>query len=76
MSVTYWVSMCAMIGIHGYFKGENKSNFSGQFQMPKCSACDFGKGQRRPDKINTVKKNPMKNQDLNNNHILSVNIVY
>ena len=44
-------------------------------ERPKCSACEFGKGHRRPNKINTTKKNPMKDQDLNTNHLLTEHMV-
>ena len=39
-------------------------------ERPKCAACEFGKGRRRPNKINTIKKNPMKEKDLKKDHLL------
>ena len=39
-------------------------------ERPKCAACEFGKGHRRPNKVNTIKKNPMKEQDLKKDHLL------
>ena len=37
---------------------------------PKFSACEFVKGHRRPNKVNTTKENPMKEQDLKKDHLL------
>ena len=39
-------------------------------ERSKYAACEFGKGHRRPNKINTTKKNPMKEQDLKKDHLL------
>ena len=39
-------------------------------ERPKCAACEFVKGHRRPNKVNTIKKNPMKEQDLEKDHLL------
>ena len=39
-------------------------------ERPKFADCEFGKGHRRPNKINTIKKNPMKEQDLKKDHLL------
>ena len=44
-------------------------------KRPKCAACEFGKVHSRPNKINTIKKNPMKDQELKNDHLLSVQMV-
>ena len=38
--------------------------------MPKCAACDFVKDHCRPNKINTIKKNPMKEQEIKKDHLL------
>ena len=40
------------------------------FERPKCAACDFGEGHRRPNKVNTIKKNPMKYQELEKDHLM------
>ena len=40
------------------------------FERPKCAACEFGKGYRRPNKINTIKNNPMKEKVLKKDHLL------
>ena len=37
---------------------------------PKCDACDFGKGHGQPNKVNKIKKNPMKEQELKKDHLL------
>ena len=41
-------------------------------ERPKCAACEFGKGHRRPNKINTIKKKPMKEQETEKDHLLPV----
>ena len=44
-------------------------------ERPKCAACEFGKGHHRPNKVNTIKENPMKEQDLKKYHLLPGNVV-
>ena len=44
-------------------------------ERPKCAACDFGKGNRRTNKINTIKKNPMKELKLKKDNLLPVQMV-
>ena len=39
-------------------------------ERTKCAACEFEKGHRRPNKINTINNNPMKEQELNKYHLL------
>ena len=39
-------------------------------ERPKCAACEFGKFHRQPNKVNTIKNNPMKDQDLKKDHLL------
>ena len=39
-------------------------------ERPKCAACEFGKGHIRLKKVNTIKKNPMKEQDLKKDNLL------
>ena len=39
-------------------------------ESTKCAACEFGKGCRRPNKLKTIKKKHMKEQELNEYHIL------
>ena len=36
----------------------------------KCAACEFGKGSSQPNTINTIKKNPTKDQELKKDHLL------
>ena len=40
------------------------------YESPKCAACELGKGDHRPNKVNTIKKSPTKKQELNKNHLL------
>ena len=40
------------------------------FERPKCAACDFGEGHRRPNKVNTIKENHMKEKDIKKDPIL------
>ena len=44
-------------------------------ERSKCAACEFGKGHCRSNKVNTIKKNPMKEQDLKKDHIMPGQIV-
>ena len=44
-------------------------------ERPKCAACDFGKGHRRPNKVNTIKNNPVKEQELKKDHLLPGHMV-
>ena len=37
---------------------------------PKCASCEFGKGHRRPNKVNKIKKNTMKNQELKDDNLM------
>ena len=39
-------------------------------ERTKCAACEFEKGHRRPNKVNTTKKNPMKDQELKKDHLM------
>ena len=44
-------------------------------ERPKCAACKFGKGQCRPNKINTIRKNPMKEQELKKDNLMPGHMV-
>ena len=44
-------------------------------ERPKFAACEFGKGHRRPNKVNTIKNNPMKEQELKKGHLLPGHMV-
>ena len=39
-------------------------------ERPKYASCEFGKGHCRPNKVNTIKKSPMKEQDLKKDNLL------
>ena len=45
-------------------------------ESTKCAACEFVKGSCQPNKVNTIQKNPMKQKDLNTDHILPGQMVY
>ena len=40
------------------------------FERPKCATCEFRKSHRRPNKINIIKKNNIKEQELKKDHLL------
>ena len=40
------------------------------YERTKCAACEFGKVHRRPNKVNTINKKPMKEQYLRKDHLL------
>ena len=40
------------------------------YERPKFDACDFVKGNRRPNKVNEINKSYMKEQDLNKDNPL------
>ena len=44
-------------------------------ERPNFDAFEFGKGICLPNKVNTTKKNPMKDQELNKYHLLSGHMV-
>ena len=54
----------------GRLKVQGNSKSVANCERPKCAACKFGKGQRQPNKVNTIKKNPMKEQELKKGHLL------
>ena len=39
-------------------------------EIPKFSICEFGKGRRRNNKVNKIKNNHMKEQELKMGHLL------
>ena len=40
------------------------------YKRTKCTSYEFGKVHSRTNKVNSIKKNPMKYQDINNDHIM------
>ena len=49
---------------------QGNSKEAANCERPKCAAYEFVKGHHQPNKINTIKKNPMKKQDLKKDHLL------
>ena len=49
---------------------QGNSKAVANFKSPKCAACDFGKGHRQPNKVNTTNKNTMNEQELKKDHLL------
>ena len=39
-------------------------------ESPKCADCEFGKFYHRPNKLNTIKKNHTKDQEIKKYHIM------
>ena len=44
-------------------------------EIPKCAACEFGKGRCRYNKVNTIKNNLTNEKELNKDHLLPGNMV-
>ena len=44
-------------------------------EIPKCSACGFGKGNFITDKVKTTKKNPLKSQNLKKDPLIPGHMV-
>ena len=59
-----WLIRIGRLKVHG------NSKAVANCERPKFSACEFGKVHRRPNKINTIKKNPMKEKELKKDHLL------
>ena len=53
-----------------YLKVQGNSKEVANCERPKCAACEFGNVHRRPNKVNTIKKNPIKEQELKKDHLL------
>ena len=56
--------------ITGRLKVRGNSKAVANCERPKYATCEFGKGHRRPNKVNKNKKNPMKEQELRKGHLL------
>ena len=54
---------------------QGNSKAVANFKRSKCAACEFGKGHCQPNKVNTIKKNPMKEKDLKKYHLMPVHMV-
>ena len=54
----------------GRLKVKGSSKAVANYKRTKCAACEFGKTHCRTNKVNTIKKNIMKEQDLNKDYIL------
>ena len=48
----------------GRLKVQGNSMAVANCERPKCATFEFGKGHCQPNKVNTIKKNTMKEQDL------------
>ena len=59
----------------GRLKVQGNSKVVANCERPKCAACEFGKGHSRSNKVNTIKKNPMKEQELKKDHLLTGQMV-
>ena len=56
-------------------KMQGNSKAVSNFERTKCSTCEFENGHHQSNKVNTIKNNPMKRQDLNKDHLLTGQIV-
>ena len=54
----------------GRLKVQGNSKASANCERTKCAACEFVKGYRRPNKVNTTKNNLTKYQDLKKEHLM------
>ena len=70
---TYCVPICPMVDLYKASEGNSKK--VSNCERPKCAACDFGKGHRRSNKVTTIKKNHTKEQELKEDHLLTVQMM-
>ena len=57
-------------------KVQGNSKAVANCESPKCADCDFGKIHCQTNKVNTIKKNPINDQDLKKDHLLPEHMVY
>ena len=57
-------------------KVQGNSKALANYESPNWTACEFLKGHHQPDKVNTTKKNLMKEQDLKKEHLLTEHTVF
>ena len=60
----------------GRLKVQGNSKAVANCERTKCAACEFEKGHRRPNKVDTIKKNPMKEQEFKKDHLLPGQMVF
>ena len=60
----------------GRLKVQGNSKAVANCERPKCVACDIVKGHRRTNKVNTIKKNPMKEKETKKDNLLPGQMVY
>ena len=54
----------------GRLKVQGNSKVVANCESTKCAICEFGKGRRQYNKVNTIKNNPIKEQDIKKYHLL------
>ena len=59
----------------GRMEVQGNSKAVANCEMSKCDVCEFGKGHSRSNKVNTIKKNPIKYRDLKKYHLLPEHMV-
>ena len=59
----------------GSLKAQGNPKAVANCERPNCDACEFGKGNCRSNKVNKIKSNPMKGQELKIDHLLPGHMV-
>ena len=54
----------------GRLKLQVNSQSVANYERPKCETCESVKGHRLSNKANTIKNNPMKEEELKKDHIM------
>ena len=73
--VHIWLQHVQWLILTGSLKVQGNSNSMVKCKRTKCAAREFGKGRRLSNKVNITKKNPMKEPELNNYHLMPVHMV-